>query len=71
VVLEGPSGVLIEQTLKFEFKTSNNQAKYEAIIADLNLALDLEVKKLICKSDSQLVVSQLKEKFEVKETLLQ
>jgi len=31
----------------------------------------LEVKKITCKSDSQLVVGQLKEYIEVKETLLQ
>jgi len=56
--------------LKFEFKLSNNQVEYEAIIAGLKLALDLEIKKLICKSDFQLVVGQLKGEFEVKESLL-
>ncbi|MCI47478.1 gag-pol polyprotein, partial [Trifolium medium] len=33
VVLEGPDGVLIEQSLRFEFRASNNQAEYEALIA--------------------------------------
>jgi len=61
---------LLEQALKFEFKTSNNQVEYEAIIADLNLTLDLEVKRLIYKSESQLVVDQLKGEFEIKESLL-
>ena len=56
--------------MKFEFKLSNNQAEYEAIIVSLNLALDLELKKLIRKSNSQLVVGQLKGEFEVKEFLL-
>ena len=42
VVLEGPSGILLEQGLKFGFKTSKNQAKYEVILADLNLAYDME-----------------------------
>jgi len=55
VVLEGPGDVLFEQALKFKFKTSNNKVEYQAIIASLNLALDLEVTKLICRSDSQLV----------------
>lgn len=49
MVVEGPDDILLEQTLKFEFKTSNNQAEYEAIIAGLNLALDLEVKGLFAK----------------------
>ncbi|MCI57074.1 gag-pol polyprotein, partial [Trifolium medium] len=35
VVLEGPDGVLIEQSLRFAFKASNNQAEYEALIAGM------------------------------------
>ncbi|MCI53031.1 gag-pol polyprotein, partial [Trifolium medium] len=31
VVLEGPDGVLTEQSLRFAFKASNNQAEYEAL----------------------------------------
>jgi len=30
VILEGPDGLMIEQALRFAFKASNNQAKYEA-----------------------------------------
>ena len=30
IIFEGPNGVLIEQALRFAFKVSNNQAKYEA-----------------------------------------
>jgi len=56
VVLEGPDEIVIEQALKFEFKTSNNQAEYEAIIAGLRLAQEVEITKLICKSDSRLVI---------------
>ena len=65
VVLEGPGDILIEQALKFDFKALNNQEEYEAIIVRLNLAIDLDVKQQLCKSDSQLVVSQLKDEFEV------
>ena len=32
IVLEGPGDILIEQSLRFEFKASNNQAEYEALI---------------------------------------
>jgi len=71
VVLEGPDEIVIEQAMKFEFKTSNNQAEYEAIIAGLHLATELEVTKLVCKSDSGLVVGQPIEEYEVQETLLQ
>jgi len=56
VVLERHGNLVIEQALKFDFKESNNQVEYEAIIVGLNLAINLDVKKLVCKSDSQLVV---------------
>ncbi|XP_068475223.1 uncharacterized protein [Phaseolus vulgaris] len=71
VVLEGPGEIVIEQAMKFEFKTSNNQAEYEAIIAGLHLAIELEITNIICKSDSRLVVGQLTGEYEVRETLLQ
>jgi len=41
IVLEGPGELLVEQSLQFEFKTSNNQAEYEALIAGLELARDM------------------------------
>jgi len=62
--------ILLEQSLKFDFKTSNNQAEYEVILVELTLAYDMEAQQLICRSDSQLVVKNIKVKFEVKESLL-
>ncbi|RDX62708.1 hypothetical protein CR513_58929, partial [Mucuna pruriens] len=38
VILEGLDEVLIEQSLRFEFKASNNQAEYEALLARMRLA---------------------------------
>ena len=32
-MIEGPNNILIEKSLHFAFKTSNNQAEYEAILA--------------------------------------
>ena len=70
IVLEGPSGILIEQSLCFAFKTSNNQAEYEAIVAGLHLALEMEVKRLSCKTDSKLTVGHLTGQYQVKDDLL-
>lgn len=33
IVLERPGDLFIEQSLRFEFKASNNQAEYDALIA--------------------------------------
>ena len=41
VILEGPNGVLIEQSLRFAFKASNNQAEYEALIVGILLAKEM------------------------------
>ncbi|MCI43680.1 putative gag polyprotein, partial [Trifolium medium] len=46
VVLEGPDGVLIEKSLRFEFRASNNQAEYEALIAGIRLAIEMGSKVL-------------------------
>ncbi|RDY01917.1 hypothetical protein CR513_14702, partial [Mucuna pruriens] len=58
VILEGLNGVLIEQSLHFEFKANNNQAKYEALLAGMRLEEELEAKTLMVKSDSKLVMGQ-------------
>ena len=41
VILEGPNGVLIEQSLRFAFKGRNNQAEYEALIAGILLEKEM------------------------------
>ncbi|MCH91940.1 gag-pol polyprotein, partial [Trifolium medium] len=70
VILEGPNGVLIEQSLRFTFKASNNQEEYEALIAGMKLAKEMEVKDLKAKSDSQLVTNQVSGKFQIKDPQL-
>ena len=40
LMLESPTGVVIEVSLTFGVPTSNNQAEYEACIAGLRLAID-------------------------------
>jgi len=71
-VLEGPNDILIEKSLHFAFKTSNNQAEYEAILAGLSLARKVGVKSLTCKTNSKLTVGHLNDEFQIKDpTLLQ
>ncbi|XP_014489934.1 uncharacterized protein LOC106752716 [Vigna radiata var. radiata] len=67
VVLEGSNGILIEQSLVFQFKVSNNQAEYEALLARMELARDLGVSWLECQTDSQLVEGQMNGIFQVKD----
>ena len=59
LVLTLPEGDLIQQAIRYGFRATKNEAEYEALIAGLNLAKDMGIKKLDILSDSQLVVSQL------------
>ena len=52
--------------LRFGFRASNNKAKYEAVIARLNLAHSMEVDQLEVCSDSQLVVKQIEDSYEAR-----
>ncbi|XP_057443790.1 uncharacterized protein LOC130735939 [Lotus japonicus] len=70
ITIESPDKMVIEQSLKFEFKASNNQSEYEALIAGLRLAIELGVQKLFIKGDSQLVVKQVKGEYQVKDPQL-
>ena len=66
LILKSPEEAVAEYALRFSFKTSNNQAEYEALIAGLQIAKDLKVEKLRAFSDSLLVVGQMKGEFEDK-----
>ena len=67
VILEGPNGLLIEQTLRFAFKSSNNQAEYEALIAGILLAKEMGAQCLLAKSDSLLVTGQVIGEYHAKD----
>jgi ribonuclease HI len=48
--------------------TTNNQAEYLAVIAALEKAITLGARKVLLKSDSELVVNQINGKYKVKNT---
>lgn len=50
---------------------TNNISEYEALLAGLKLAQSLEVKNIFLYCDSQLIVKQVLEKYEARETHLQ
>ena len=66
LILTSPEGIDIEYALRFGFQASYNEAKYEAVIAGLNLAHSLEVDQLEVCSDSQLVVRQIEDTYKAK-----
>ncbi|XP_077226361.1 uncharacterized protein LOC143859588 [Tasmannia lanceolata] len=67
LVLSGPDNFLKEYALKLDFKASNNEADYEALIVEMALAAELRANRVRAHSDSQLVVSQVNGFSEAKE----
>ncbi|XP_022877058.1 uncharacterized protein LOC111395308 [Olea europaea var. sylvestris] len=67
VVLINPEGHKLNSAVRFEFKATNNVVEYEALLAGLRLAKEMQVKRLLISSDSQLVVSQVNGNFSAKD----
>lgn len=67
IILEGPSNILIEQTLKFELTSNNNQVEYEALVVGMVLALEIGAFTLKDKRNSKLVSNQVSRKYQAKE----
>nr|KYP35183.1 Retrovirus-related Pol polyprotein from transposon 17.6 [Cajanus cajan] len=61
---------LSEFDISFEPRASNNQAEYEALLAGLQLAREVGVRKLICWTDSKVVSEQVNDNFQVKDAHL-
>lgn len=57
LILASLNGFVIKYVLRFAFQTSNNQAKYEALLARLRMLKEVGVKELKTLVDSQLVVN--------------
>ncbi|GAV71084.1 RVT_3 domain-containing protein [Cephalotus follicularis] len=67
LVLMSPDGWTLEYALRFKFKTTNNEAEWEALITGVTIAKHLEVQKVEASSDSQLVVGLANGEYEAQE----
>ncbi|XP_058189286.1 uncharacterized protein LOC131306874 [Rhododendron vialii] len=71
LILTSPKGQRLSYALRFEFKTTNNEAEYEALVVGLELASAVGASHVLAKSDSQLVVGQILGEYTVKEEIMQ
>ncbi|KAJ9542559.1 hypothetical protein OSB04_029065 [Centaurea solstitialis] len=55
-------------SIRCEFKATNNETEYEALIAGLDIALRLGAKQLHVRSDSLLIVNQVNGGFQAKDS---
>ena len=59
-------GRLLEGQAQYLGRTTNNQAEYNSLIIGLQRALDLGAKKVLVKTDSELMVRQINGQYKVK-----
>lgn len=52
LILQSPTVELLEQAIRLNFSTSNNETEYETVLTRLDLALTLAATKLEIYSDS-------------------
>ena len=67
LLFKSPHGDILEQSVNCEFRATNNEVEYEALIAGLDLAKGLNIKNIQVFSDSQLVVRQLNGSYEARD----
>ncbi|XP_071731248.1 uncharacterized protein [Rutidosis leptorrhynchoides] len=70
-MLVSPEGKELTYALRFEFSTMNNEAEYEALLAGLRLARNLNIQYLKVFIDSQLAANQVAGTFEARSPTIQ
>ncbi|KAK4388170.1 hypothetical protein Sango_2423600 [Sesamum angolense] len=67
IVITSPQAQDMEFVVKYDFKASNNEAKYEALAMGMRMAHKTEARHFIAYSDSQLMVRQMDKTYKGKE----
>ncbi|GAA0177509.1 hypothetical protein LIER_29705 [Lithospermum erythrorhizon] len=60
VLIYGPDGVTMAYALRFTFPTTNNEDEFEAMVARLTIVKSLGIDRIWVKSDSKLIMDQVK-----------
>ena len=58
IVLTSPTGNTASRAVRCNFKATNNESEYEALIAGLSLAHQLGAENIQVYSDSQMIINQ-------------
>ena len=64
MVIQTPEGDKIECMIRLDFPTTNNEAKYEALVARLDLVKAASAENMIIHYDSQVITSQINGDYE-------
>nr|GEV65783.1 reverse transcriptase domain-containing protein [Tanacetum cinerariifolium] len=64
LVLIGPNGIKYTYALRLTFPSTNNEAEYEALLAELRIARQMNISNIEVKVNSKLVASQINRNYE-------
>ena len=71
IVITSPEGDVLKYGVQLKFLITNNEVEYEAILTRLRLTRALRAKNILLRSDSQLIIEQVKGDFKAKEKRMQ
>ena len=71
IVITSPEKDDLKYGVQLKFPITNNEAEYEALWTGLRIARALGAENIVLKSNSQLVIGQVRGDFEAKETRMQ
>ena len=67
VVLQSLEGDKLKYKIRLQYKPTNNEVKYKALLKGLELAKSVEARSILILGDSQLVMGQINGTYEAKE----
>jgi ribonuclease HI len=68
IVLTSPKNDQLRYVLQIHFATSNNVAEYEALVHGLKVSKDIGIRRIMCFSDSDLVIQQCSDIWDAHDT---
>jgi ribonuclease HI len=63
IVLIPPEGDMLKYAIQIEFPATNNTAEYERLVTGLRLAMELDIRRLDIRGESQLVAKQVQKEY--------
>ena len=66
-MLTSPAGNSASRAVRFNFKATNNESEYKAVIADLTLSHQMGEENIQVFGESQLIINQVQEEYQAKD----
>ena len=67
IIMTSPRKDVLKYGVQLQFLATNNEAEYEAVLANLRIVRALGIKNLRLRTNSKLIVRQITNEYEVKE----